>query len=80
MFTASRSAVSSLPLMRRAGGETGFAAFALALLIAGCGDKPITPASRLTSSQILQRNCADPQWREQHLWLWNSFCNQPYYW
>ena len=59
--------------------KAGFAAFVLALLIAGCGDKPTTPVSRLTSSQILQRNCADPQWREQHLWLWDSFCGQPYW-
>ena len=58
-----------------------FAALALVLLTAGCGDdKPSTPASGVSSEEILKRNCADPAWREQNLGLWYSVCRQPLRW
>lgn len=58
-----------------------FAALALVLLTAGCGDdKPKTSGSGLSSEEILKRNCADPTWREQNLGLWYSVCRQPMRW
>ena len=58
-----------------------FAALAVVLLTAGCGDdKPKTSGSGLSSEEILKRNCADPAWREQNLGLWYSVCRQPMRW
>jgi len=57
-----------------------FAALALVLLTAGCGDDQPAPASSLSSEEILKRNCTDPQWREQNLGLWYSVCRQPLRW
>jgi len=57
------------------------AALALVLLTAGCGDdKPKTPASSLSSEEILKRNGAGRAWREQNLGLWYSVCRQPMRW
>jgi len=58
-----------------------FAALALVLLTAGCGDdKPKTSDSGLSSEEILKRNCADQAWREKNLGLWYSVCRQPLRW
>lgn len=57
-----------------------FAAVALVLLTAGCGDDKAPPASSLSSEEIRKRNCADPAWREQNLGLWYSVCRQPLRW
>ena len=58
-----------------------FAAVALMLLTAGCGDdKPKTPESSVSSEELLKRNCADQAWREQNLGLWYSVCRQPLRW
>jgi hypothetical protein len=57
-----------------------FAALALVLLTAGCGDDKPAPASNLSSEEIRKRNCADPTWREQNLGLWYSLCRQPLRW
>jgi hypothetical protein len=58
-----------------------FAALALVLLTAGCGDdKPKTSGSGASSEEILKRNCADQTWREQNLGLWYSVCRQPLRW
>ena len=56
---------------------------AAAVLAGGCSrnkDAPAAPASTLSSEEVLQRNCADPQWREQNLGLWYSVCRQPARW
>ena len=58
-----------------------FAALALVLLTAGCGDdKPKSSESGVSSEELLKRNCADPAWREQNLGLWYSVCRQPLRW
>jgi hypothetical protein len=39
---------------------------------------PATPG--LTSDQVLQRDCASEQWKQQNLGLWYSVCRQPMKW
>jgi hypothetical protein len=53
---------------------------AAALLAAGCSDDKPVAANQTNSEEILKRNCADPQWREQNLGLWYSVCRQPVRW
>ena len=59
-----------------------FVAVAVAILIGGCGsdDKPAPAPSKVSSEEILKRDCADPKWREQNLGLWYSVCRQPLRW
>jgi hypothetical protein len=57
-----------------------------AVLAGGCSlfnrDVPMAPAApgSLSSEEVLKRNCADPQWREENLGLWYSVCRQPARW
>ena len=54
---------------------------AAALAAGGCSsDKPAPFADRRASDEILRRNCADPQWREQNLGLWYSVCRPSLHW
>ena len=54
---------------------------AAAIMASGCSrDAPVTAANQTSSEEILKRNCADPQWREQNLGLWYSVCRQPVRW
>jgi PBP1b-binding outer membrane lipoprotein LpoB len=53
---------------------------AAAMLMAGCADDPPPPASSTSSADILKRDCADPQWKQQNLGLWYSVCRQPLRW
>ena len=58
-----------------------FLVLAAAILAGGCsGDGPAATASQASSEEILKKNCADPQWREQNLGLWYSVCRQPLRW
>ena len=59
-----------------------FFVLAVAVLASGCGsrDQPLPTASKASSEEILKRDCADPQWREQNLGLWYSVCRQPLRW
>jgi hypothetical protein len=59
-----------------------FFVLAASVLASGCGsdDKPALPASKVSSEEILKRDCADPKWREQNLGLWYSVCRQPLRW
>jgi hypothetical protein len=58
-----------------------FAAFALVLLTAGCGDdKPAVRSDGASSEEILKRNCTDEKWKQQNLGLWYSVCRQPLRW
>jgi len=56
------------------------------LPLCGCGwfghsDPPPPPGGPTTSSdQILQKDCADEQWKQQNLGLWYSVCRQPMKW
>jgi len=34
----------------------------------------------LSSDQVLQRDCASEQWKQQNLGLWYSVCRQPMKW
>jgi hypothetical protein len=66
------------------GGEVrvraAFLVLAAAILIGGCSDeKPVTKASESTEEAV-QKNCADPKWKEQNLGLWYSVCRQPLRW
>ena len=52
-----------------------------AVLASGCSDDTTNSVSgQASSEQILQKNCADPKWREQNLGLWYSVCRQPMRW
>ena len=48
---------------------------ALALLVAGCGGgNAIDPAQDQIEASQLQKNCADPKWKEEHLGVWFNVC------
>ncbi len=49
--------------------------------LAACSDStPVAPASATESAAMVQKNCADPHWRDQNLGLWYSVCRQPLRW
>jgi len=44
-------------------------------------DQPPPPnGPAQTSDEILQKDCNDPQWKQQNLGLWYSVCRQPMRW
>ena len=66
-----------------------FLALAVALPLAGCGwfggradEQATTPAtvSTLSSDEVLKKDCADQNWKQQNLGLWYSVCRQPMRW
>jgi hypothetical protein len=65
-----------------------FLVVTVALPLCGCswfGHKdpdPPPPANgpARTSDEILQKDCADEQWKQQNLGLWYSVCRQPMRW
>jgi hypothetical protein len=67
-----------------------FLIVAVALPLGGCGwfshkdkdaDKPPKPAGpALSSDEVLKKDCADDQWKQQNLGLWYSVCRQPMKW
>jgi hypothetical protein len=60
--------------------RAAFLVLAAAFLVSGCSDdKPVTKASEATED-VVQKNCADPKWKEQNLGLWYSVCRQPLRW
>ena len=56
----------------------------LMLLLAGlaaCSDSSATPPADATElAAMVQKNCADPHWREANLGLWYSVCRPPLRW
>jgi hypothetical protein len=53
----------------------------MAAALAACSDSsPVAPADATESAAVVQKNCADPHWREQNLGLWYSVCRQPLRW
>ena len=53
----------------------------LAICVAGCSDStPVAPASNTLSAEMVQKNCADPQWKDKNLGLWYSICRRPLNW
>ena len=58
-----------------------FVVVVAAILLSGCSsDKPAAPSNQASSEEILKRDCANPKWREQNLWLWYSVCRKPLRW
>ena len=39
-----------------------------------------TNGPAISSDQVLQKDCADPAWKQQNLGLWYSVCRQPLRW
>ena len=66
------------------------ATLAAVLGLSGCGwfggkdkDEAAAPAvagPALSSDEILKRDCANEQWKQQNLGLWYSVCRQPMKW
>jgi hypothetical protein len=53
----------------------------LAIFVAGCSDSaPVAPASNTLSAEMVEKNCADPQWKDKNLGLWYSVCRRPISW
>jgi len=53
----------------------------VAAALAACSDStPVAPADATESAAMVQKNCADPHWRDQNLGLWYSVCRQPLRW
>jgi len=58
------------------------------LPLCGCGwfghkdadQPPPAPGPAQTSDEILQKDCNNPQWKQQNLGLWYSVCRQPMRW
>ena len=67
-----------------------FLVLAVALPLAACGwfgghkdeQAETTPAtvSTLSSDEVLKKDCADSNWKQQNLGLWYSVCRQPMRW
>jgi PBP1b-binding outer membrane lipoprotein LpoB len=58
-----------------------FVVLAIAFIAGGCShDKPAAAESQASEERNLQRDCADPKWKQQNLGLWYSVCRQPLRW
>ena len=57
------------------------ASLGLLLLVSGCsGDDPAKFESNASSVRALDKDCANPQWKEQNLGLWYSVCRRSLSW
>jgi hypothetical protein len=53
----------------------------LAIFLTACSDStPVAPANATESAAMVEKNCADPQWKDKNLGLWYSVCRQPMHW
>jgi hypothetical protein len=53
----------------------------IAIFLAACSSAtPVAPASATESAAMVEKNCADPQWKDKNLGLWYSVCRQPMHW
>jgi hypothetical protein len=53
----------------------------LAIFLTACSDStPVAPANATESAAMVEKNCADPQWKDKNLGLWYSICRQPMHW
>jgi len=53
----------------------------IAALLANCSDStPVAPPSATESAAMVEKNCADPQWKDKNLGLWYSVCRRPLDW
>jgi hypothetical protein len=68
---------------RRIGGAPARLAIAILVLagLAACsGSSPVASAGKTESPETVQKNCADPHWRDQNLGLWYSVCRPAFRW
>lgn len=69
-----------LSITGRRGNETGVVAL-LAVFLTACSDStPVAPANATELAAMVEKNCADPQWKDKNLGLWYSVCRQPMHW
>ena len=53
----------------------------IAVLLSACSDSTsVAPADDNESPAMVQKNCADPHWKDQNLGLWYSVCRTPMRW
>jgi outer membrane biogenesis lipoprotein LolB len=53
----------------------------VAVLLSACsGSASVAPADTTESAAMVQKNCADPHWKDQNLGLWYSVCRTPMRW
>jgi PBP1b-binding outer membrane lipoprotein LpoB len=53
----------------------------MAMFLAGCSNStPVAPVSATESAEMVEKNCADPQWKDKNLGLWYSICRRPMNW
>jgi hypothetical protein len=53
----------------------------MAAVLAACSSSSSAPPADATeSAEMVQKNCADPHWKEQNLGLWYSVCRTPMRW
>jgi hypothetical protein len=53
----------------------------IAVLMSACSDSnSVAPADTTESAAMVQKNCADPHWKDQNLGLWYSVCRTPMRW
>ncbi|HUC10580.1 MAG TPA: hypothetical protein VL985_09170 [Stellaceae bacterium] len=53
----------------------------LALSLCACSNStPVAPAGATESAAMVEKNCADPQWKDKNLGLWYSVCRRPMSW
>jgi PBP1b-binding outer membrane lipoprotein LpoB len=55
----------------------------IAVLLSGCSGSnltPVSPTDATESAAMVQKNCADPHWKDQNLGLWYSVCRTPMRW
>jgi hypothetical protein len=67
-------------MRERRGMRAAWLVLTAALLAGGCSGDKSAAASSTSSADILKKDCADPQWKEQNLGLWYSVCRQPLRW
>jgi hypothetical protein len=53
----------------------------IAALLGACSDStPVAPAGNTESAAMVEKNCADPHWRDQNPGLWYSVCRPSLRW
>jgi hypothetical protein len=53
----------------------------IAVLLSACSDSTsVAPPDTTESAAMVQKNCADPHWKDQNLGLWYSVCRTPMRW
>ena len=61
-------------------GRVVLAAAMLAAAAACTSESATPPKDSATSAEVLRKDCADPQWKQENLGLWYSVCRTPMRW